>query len=301
MYQWNESVQKMIDWIENNLSENPTLLEMSKQVGYSPYYCSTQFHEVVGTTLKNYIASRRLSRAALEIRDTNERILDIAVKYGFSSQEALTRAFKEKFGYTPYWYRKNPVPIILPIRRTVLFPEHIIKPKEVIMSDTCLIKANIRMEYIPAHKYMGIWEERAANYMEFWKYHDCEEICGTIDSLSHIMHPVVTAHTAGWFRQTNNHKDYFYGLGVADHYDGEIPKGFKVKEIPGSYYLVFFHPSFDYPADCAEVMGRVEDLAWNYDPSLKGYTWNESDCPIYQRHCPETIGYEILRPVVKIR
>ena len=41
MYEWNEAIQAMINWIEDNLTEDPTLLCMSKQIGYSPYYCST--------------------------------------------------------------------------------------------------------------------------------------------------------------------------------------------------------------------------------------------------------------------
>ena len=89
MFEWNETVQKMIDWIEAHLTENPSLLEMSNQIGYSPYYCSNRFHEIVGMTFKSYVAGRRLARAALEIRDTKIRILDIAIKYGYSSQEAL--------------------------------------------------------------------------------------------------------------------------------------------------------------------------------------------------------------------
>ena len=86
MFEWNEIVQKMIDWIEAYLTENPSLLEMSEQIGYSPYYCSSRFHEITGMTFKSYIAGRRLAMAALEIRDTNARILDIAIKYGYSSQ-----------------------------------------------------------------------------------------------------------------------------------------------------------------------------------------------------------------------
>ncbi len=45
MYEWNKAIQKMICWIEENLTENPSLQEMSRQVGYSPYYCSVKFHE----------------------------------------------------------------------------------------------------------------------------------------------------------------------------------------------------------------------------------------------------------------
>lgn len=88
MYEWHEAIQKMIYWIEDHLEENPTLLEMSQQIGYSPYYCSVKFHEIVGMTLKSYIAGRRLARATLEIRDSRQRIMDIALKYGYSSQEA---------------------------------------------------------------------------------------------------------------------------------------------------------------------------------------------------------------------
>ncbi|MDE7244161.1 MAG: AraC family transcriptional regulator, partial [Oscillospiraceae bacterium] len=95
----------MIDWVEAHLTENPSLLEMSNQIGYSPYYCSSHFHEIAGTTFKRYVAGRRLAMAALEIRDTDARILDIAIKYGYSSQEALTRAFMSAFGCTPAIYR----------------------------------------------------------------------------------------------------------------------------------------------------------------------------------------------------
>lgn len=95
MYEWNEMVQRMIDWVEEDLAASPTLLEMSEQLGYSPYYCTRQFHVLTGMTLRDYVWQRRIGRAALELRDTEARILDIAVKFGFSSQEAFTRAFSE--------------------------------------------------------------------------------------------------------------------------------------------------------------------------------------------------------------
>ena len=48
-------------------------------------------------------------------------------------------------------------------------------------------------------------------------------------------------------------------------------------------------------------MKRVEDLAWNFDPSPLGYEWNEDVCQDYQRHYPEGLGYQVLRPVRKIK
>ena len=301
MYEWNESVQKMICWIEDNLTENPSLIEMSRQIGYSPCYCSTKFHEIAGVTMKAYVSGRRLAKATLEIRDTRARILDIAIKYGYSSQEALTRAFVNAYGCTPAAYRRKPCPVVLSGKKVVLFPEHFIYQKEGnTLEKTILTEPNVRTEFIPAHKYMGIWDLDARNYDSFWERHDCDQICGIIESMSHVMHPVVTCHTAGWFYE-NGKRGYFYGLGVPLDYDGVVPDGFELREFPESYYLVFFHPPFDYLLKCGEVMERVEKLAWNFDPSERGFAWNEEACQDYQRHYPEVLGYEVLRPVRKVR
>lgn len=294
MYEWNEQIQKMIDWIEEHLTETPSLLEMAEQIGYSPYYCSSRFHGVTGMTIKSYVAARRLTRAALDIRDTSERILDIAIRYGYSSQEVLTRAFVKAYGVPPALYRKNPVPVPMLRAQVVLFPEHYTGKGERHMAE--IREPRTRVEFIPEHKYLGVWDVTADNYGSFWQKHDCNTICGIIDSLSHVSHPVVTGHTAGWFYE-NGKKGYFYGLGVPADYDGEIPEGFELRSVPASYYIVFFHPPFDYLKDNGAVMGAVEGLAWNYDPGSMGWTWNEEACQDYQRHYPEGIGYEILRPV----
>lgn len=300
LYEWNEAIQNMIYWIEDHLTENPSLMEMSKQIGYSPYYCSNKFHEIVGMTIKSYISGRRLAKATLEIRDTDERILDIAIRNGYSSQEALTRAFVSAYGCTPSAYRKKPVPVPLSNLQVVFFPEHYLNRGGPTMNKTVLTEAKIRIEHIPEHKYIGIWDITASDYGSFWNKHDCDTICGIIDSMSHVSHPIVTCHTAGWFYDKGT-KGYFYGFGVDADYDGVVPEGFEIRTVPASDYMVFYHPSFDYLKDCGEVMRRVEDLAWNFDPRTKGYEWNEEACQDYQRHYPEELGYEVLRPIKRMK
>lgn len=181
------------------------------------------------------------------------------------------------------------------------------------MSKICLTNANTRVEYIPAHKYIGIWDERAEGYCDFWEYHNCDEICGIIESMRNVSDPVVGCYTAGWSIKDGKRK-YFYGFGVPTDYEGIIPNGFEIKEFPASYYMVFFHPPFDYLRDCEEVMTRVEELAWGYDiqnygltdknldyiDGRKMYEWNEEECQCYQRHYPEVIGYEVLRPIKRV-
>lgn len=114
-----KTIEDMVDWVEINLSQNPTLEDMSHFVGYSAFYCSAKFHEVVGISFKEYLLKRKLARAALELQVSKDRIIDIAVKYGFSSNEAFTRAFYRNFGYTPCQYRKQ-LPLIPLYEKPVL-------------------------------------------------------------------------------------------------------------------------------------------------------------------------------------
>ena len=89
----------------------------------------------VGISMKRYIADRRIYRAALDIRDTKERLIDIAIKYGFSSQEALTRALKSSYGYTPNTLRRNPNLFQLPVRRAGSHLDIIKEKREYSMND----------------------------------------------------------------------------------------------------------------------------------------------------------------------
>ncbi len=296
MKELTEVVQHMIEWIEEHIDQNKILENLSKEVGYSMWYCSVLFHDATGMTLKSYVAGRRLARVTEEIRDTDKRILDLAVKYGYSSQEAMSRIFKKQFGCTPAAYRKSPIPIPLQIYKVVLFPEYDEKRIKTMEESRLAVK----VEHIPAHKYLGIWEEKADNYCDFWKYYDCDEVCGFVTSMDKMAHPIVTTHTAGW-KQVNGKKIYFYGTGVDLDYNGPVPEGFEIRNIPESDYLVFSYPAFDFLSENTDVMGTVEKLAWNYDPGSVGYAWNEDDCQDYQRHYPEKLGYQILRPVKRKR
>lgn len=101
-----KTIENMIDWVETNLKDDPSLDKMSDYVGYSSFYCSVKFHEVVGISFKEYVIRRKLTQAALELRESKLKIIDIAFKYGFSSNEAFSRAFHKKYGYSPSQFRK---------------------------------------------------------------------------------------------------------------------------------------------------------------------------------------------------
>lgn len=95
------TINDMVNWVESNIEETPTLEDMANHVGYSEFYCSARFHEYVGVPFKKYVLNRKLSLAAERLLSTNARIIEVAIQYGFSSHEAFSRAFKKAFGYSP--------------------------------------------------------------------------------------------------------------------------------------------------------------------------------------------------------
>ena len=101
------TVQKMIAWIEDNIQAALTLKEMSRHVGYSEYYCSSKFREYTGYTFKEYVLKRKLALASCDLLETDFRVIDIAMNYGFSSNESFTRAFVREYGCSPSVFRKQ--------------------------------------------------------------------------------------------------------------------------------------------------------------------------------------------------
>lgn len=292
MQAWHTAVTRLTAYIEAHIGENPSLIDMAREVGYSPTYCSMIFHCVRGMTIRNYIAARRLSLAALKLRDSREPVVQIALECGFSSQTALTRAFQSAFGVTPGRYRRRPVPLPLQIRLIPRSETH--REGAITMND--LIITDVRTEYIPAHQYLGAFRRTETKNGPIWPGHDCDLLCGIIESLPD-KDRIVTGYTAGW-DNTKGQRRYFFGSGIdAKAQDVAIPEGFELRSVPGSYYLVFACPPFKYPEENAAAMGRVEHLAWSFDPTPLGLAWNEEACPCYQRHSPELLGYQVLRPV----
>lgn len=296
MQEWLYAIQKLVDYIEEHACENPSLIEISEHISYSPYYCSEQFRRIAGMTIREYMLKRRLSMAAVELRDTNISIIEIALKHGFSDQSTFTRAFKNTYGCAPLVYRKNPKPLPLVCKKMLLKP---FENNEGGFDMSNISKPYVRVEYIPAHKYLGVYKRSMTKEGEIYPGHDCGLACGIISSFKET-DLIVTGFTAGWAYENGEH-NYFFGAGVPLNYNGEIPEGFELRgEFPGSYYLVFCHQPFDYLSENGEVIKRVEEMAWNFDPKTIGFEWNEDICQDYQRHYPEVLGYQVLRPVRKI-
>ncbi len=105
--EWTECISSAISYIEENITEELTIEDIAKQAMVSPFYFQKGFTMLCGFTVGDYIKRRRLALAGGELISTNQKIIDIALKYGYSSPDSFTKAFIRFHGVTPTSVRKG--------------------------------------------------------------------------------------------------------------------------------------------------------------------------------------------------
>lgn len=98
-------ITDLTQWIDENIERDLTLKKISKKSGYTLWHLQRIFFSVQKIPLGCYIRERRLHFAAEDLHKTTQSILNICLKYGFSSQQAFCRSFKKKYGMPPNLYR----------------------------------------------------------------------------------------------------------------------------------------------------------------------------------------------------
>lgn len=91
--EWLERMTAALDYIEKNITNEIMYDQVAKIACCSMHQFGRIFSYVVGISLSEYIRRRRLTLAALDLQGGNKRIIDIAMKYGYDSPDAFTRAF----------------------------------------------------------------------------------------------------------------------------------------------------------------------------------------------------------------
>ena len=108
MHAW-EAIQKTLNHIEEHLDEEIQIEELAEIAVLSLFYYQRLFTRLVKTSVRDYIKLRRLAKSLTMLRNKENRIIDIAMEYGFGSNVTFTRAFKETYGITPSQYRDKPI------------------------------------------------------------------------------------------------------------------------------------------------------------------------------------------------
>ena len=102
-----EIIDTLTQWIDEHIDQPLNNDVVAKKSGYSKWYLQRMFRTVKHQTLGDYIRQRRLEMAARELRNTQRPIFDIAMDYGYVSQQTFSRVFRREFDQTPTNYRQH--------------------------------------------------------------------------------------------------------------------------------------------------------------------------------------------------
>lgn len=102
-----ESLQRAIDFMEENLLDAITIDDIAKQANLSSFHFQRIFMILTDMSVGEYLRRRRLTLAAQELSSTDSKIIDLAFKYGYETPESFARAFRKHHGITPTEARKG--------------------------------------------------------------------------------------------------------------------------------------------------------------------------------------------------
>lgn len=106
---WLKDMIQAIDYIENNICDEIDFAVAAKHVSCSTWEFQRIFSFVTHLSLSEYIRQRRLTLAALDIQTGKDKIIDVALRYGYDSPAAFSRAFSQLHGTTPSSVRNGDV------------------------------------------------------------------------------------------------------------------------------------------------------------------------------------------------
>jgi len=285
MYEWHRLIQTVVNEIDERIklqcSEDLTLQFLSRRLGYSGFHTTRRFKEISGLSLGDYIRLRKLAFALIDVRDTKHGFLDIAVKYGFGSHEAFTRAFKTAYGVTPKDYRKKPLPVALRTKISV-FDRYFFGLGEIGMVKST---EDVKVYFItmPAHKFLHVKNYESNGYWDFWEKQDiipgqnCDTICGLLDSIKGKLDGKddVTGKYSGqimaYIYEDGGKKVEAYGVRLPENFSGTVPENMLLKNIPEAEYIVFEHGPFNYEEESETVGKKLQDAVESFDFSKTEY------------------------------
>ena len=99
--EWLTCIRAAIDYIESHLEENISAQDVANQVYLSSFFLQRGFSLMTGYGIGEYLRNRRLYQAALDLQRTDDKVIDIALRYCYETPESFTKAFVRFHGATP--------------------------------------------------------------------------------------------------------------------------------------------------------------------------------------------------------
>jgi len=292
------AVQRMQDYINKNINSPITLSDLAKAAGYSQWHSARLFKELTGKSPFEYLRALRLSMAALQLRDDNPKIIDVAFDFVFDSHEGFTRAFNKQFGVSPKKYSDHPTPIQLFMPHRIRDFYLTLQKGEIEMTEK-KSTATVFVQVVerPLRKLILKRGIKATHYFEYCEEVGCD-VWGMLSSIKEAMY-----EPAGmWLPKSlidAGTSRYVQGVEVPQNYAGVIPEGFEIIELKPCKMMVFQGE----PYEDERFEEAIEDL-WEvmkkYNPQIYGFEWADDDAPRFQLEPQGYRGYIEARPVEQL-
>lgn len=219
--EWMAVIGNSIQYIEAHITEPLTIETIARAVNVSPFYFQKGFALLCGFTVSEYIRNRRLALAGNDLAATDEKVIDIALKYGYDSPDSFTRAFTRFHGVTPTATRRDGVLLksFAPLKIRFSLEGGYLMDYKIVSKDAFTVLANAAV--FP-------YEGAKARVPAFWQQHYAEGKGKTVMG------------TYGVNIDESMGQETFEYL-IADPCDPgcEAPDGFVVRTIPAFTWAVF--------------------------------------------------------------
>lgn len=285
------AVQRMQDYIEENLENMITLAQLARVSFFSPWHSYRLFREYTGLTPSEYVRRLRLSHSAQRLKNEKCRVIDAAFDMGYGSVDGYTRAFFREFGINPKEYAKSKIPITLFIPYGVKFRE--LRKDKINMEN--LQSVFVQVIHKNARKVIIKRGVKAEDYFSYCEEVGCD-VWGTLTSMDSICGEPVCLWLTKQYKKPDT-SAYVQGVEVSADYNGVIPDGFDIIDLPEADYLMFQGEPFAEENYCEAILA-VQQSMNRYEPSVIGYEW-DNESPRIQLEPRGKRGYIELRGIHK--
>lgn len=279
--EWIENFNKAINYMEEHIREEVDYEKAAQIACCSVFHFQRMFTYMAGLPLSEYIRRRRMSLAAVDLQGSNDKIIEIALKYGYSSPTAFNRAFQGVHGIAPSAARKEGM--ILKSYPPISFKITIKGVEEM----------NYRVEEREAFRIVGVsqplFKEIEKNFEIVPAMWGKAAADGTIEKLASMMNSSPKGLLG--VSACGNAEEWKYFIAVAST---DQAKDLEEYEIPASVWAVF--PGSGTNLSIQELEKRI---VTEWLPT-SGYEYgNAPDIEVYLNPDPNNAQYEVWIPVVK--
>ncbi|MDO4492025.1 MAG: AraC family transcriptional regulator [Lachnospiraceae bacterium] len=257
--EWMAIIGNSIQYIEEHITENISADDIAKEVGVSSFYFQKGFSMLCGFSVSEYIRNRRLALAGNDLLITDEKVIDIAMKYGYDSPDSFTKAFTRFHGVSPSTVRRDEVLLktFAPLKIKISLEGGYLMDYKIVKKEAFTVIAHVR-----TFSYEGSKEAIPA----FWQEHFQSGKGSTVMGYYGIC-----------IDPERGQQDFEYM--IADPYNPqvEVPEGFVTRTIPAFDWAIF--PCRGAMPDALQETNAKIYTEWL--PALKEYEFAAGYCVEY--------------------